>query len=76
MSEVTEQKANKPHKCSWCGEKIEIGELYKRYRYYSSGDACTVKMHPECYEDILKCARADGEWIEWSYGEAERPKQT
>lgn len=54
MSAVTEQKAKKLHSCSWCGERIDLGEIYKRYRYFnSSQDAGTVKMHPECYEDML-----------------------
>jgi len=76
QTEATEQLARKKHKCSWCGESIEIGESYKRYRYFDGGDAGTVKMHPECYEDMLECAHNEGGWIEWTYGGSERPART
>lgn len=46
----TIKSAKKPHQCSWCGTKILTGEAYKKYRYFDSGDAGTVKMHPECLE--------------------------
>ena len=74
-TEATSHTAIKKHSCSWCGEAIEIGEQYKRYRYFSDGDAATVKMHPECYDDLSVCARANGNWIEWMPGDAERPKK-
>ena len=41
-----------------CGEPIAIGEKYKRWRCYDSGDVGTVKMHPECY--AAHCDAADG----------------
>lgn len=73
MTTVTEQAAKKQHKCSWCGERIEIGERYTRYRVFMDGDAGTVKMHPGCYEAMLEAARHEGGWIEWTPGDAERP---
>ena len=49
-SEVREIKsAGKDHVCSWCDEKIEIGQSYFRWRWYDYSDASTCKMHPECY---------------------------
>ncbi len=41
--------ARKPHVCMSCGQRIEPGETYKRWRCYDGGDAGTNKMHPECY---------------------------
>ena len=43
-------KARKDHVCSSCGEKIPVGELYRRWRSYCYGDAGTNRMHEECYE--------------------------
>lgn len=73
MSEVTEQRAAKCHCCTWCGERIHEGEMYSRYRWYDGGDASTVKMHPECFEDMEECARTEGGWLEWDMGQMERP---
>lgn len=75
MSQVSEYKARKLHKCSWCAERIEIGEEYTRYRYFSDGDAGTVKMHPECYDAMLEAASHEGGWIEWTPGDGERPRK-
>jgi hypothetical protein len=75
QTETTEQNAAKKHRCSWCGESIDVGESYKRYRYFDGGDVGTVKMHPECYEDMLECASYEGGWIEWGYGSCERPER-
>jgi len=44
----TTQKARQQHRCSWCGQKIEPGSLYHRWRWFDDGDASTVKMHDEC----------------------------
>lgn len=41
-----------------CGEAINIGEQYRRWRCYDSGDVGTVKMHPECYD--AHCEAAEG----------------
>ena len=62
----------KPHRCGWCWQRIGIGDVYKRYRYYNDGDAGTVKAHPECYEAIQDAASEEGGWFEWTPGQ-ERP---
>jgi hypothetical protein len=42
-------KARLQHVCDWCGEAINPGANYQRWRYY--GDrVSTVKAHPECFE--------------------------
>lgn len=50
--------ARKPHVCQSCGEAVNLGEQYKRWRCYDAGDVGTVKMHPECYE--MHCSEAEG----------------
>lgn len=72
QTEVTEQRAAKPHRCTWCWERIGQGETYKRYRYFDSGDAGTVKMHPECFDAMREWAREEGGFVEWTPG-MERP---
>lgn len=62
------------HRCSWCYELINPGERYMKYRYFSSGDAATVKMHPECHEAMLQAADEEGGSIEWTPGQ-DRPRQ-
>lgn len=42
------QVAKKPHRCSWCGDQIDAGEKYTRWRWFDDGDAGTIKMHQEC----------------------------
>jgi hypothetical protein len=68
-------KALKPHRCSWCYERIETGEMYTRYRCFDSGDACTVKMHPECLNAMQDEATNLGGHTEWFPGENERPSR-
>jgi hypothetical protein len=65
-------KAKKRHRCDWCWQFVEIGDIYNRYRVYDGGDACTVKMHPECHEATQEEAKAEGGFIEWTPGQ-ERP---
>ena len=47
-TETQTLKARKIHVCMSCGEAIQIGDEYKRWRCYDNGDAGTVKMHNEC----------------------------
>ena len=44
------QSAKKKHLCSWCGQAIESGSEYVKYRFFDGGDCGTVKEHPECYQ--------------------------
>ncbi len=76
MTTETTQTAVKPHVCSWCGERVKPGEEYKRYRYFEGGDAGTVKMHIECFDAMQIEVQEEGGWLEWSFGENERPVQT
>ena len=41
-------KARKPHKCWWCGEAINPGDVYARWVDFDLGHACTIRCHPEC----------------------------
>jgi hypothetical protein len=51
--------ARKQYSCSWCAERIDIGQPYKRWRWYADGDATTCRMHPECYEAMEEAYRED-----------------
>ena len=62
--------ARKAHRCMSCGEPVNPGEKYVRWRCYDSGDAGTVKMHPECH--AMHCADAEGPW-EFTPFSHERP---
>ena len=67
-------KARKVHICSSCGERINAGEKYLRWRCYDSGDVGTVKMHPECRNMHDAEAGATGLW-EFTPFSHERPQQ-
>lgn len=51
---ITEiKKAAKPHKCTWCGQSIEVKQPYKRWA--SVDDSWfTNMMHPECYSAMYE----------------------
>lgn len=66
--------ARKQHGCSWCGERIEVGETYTRYRWFNDGDAGTCKMHPECHAAMQECAAEEGGWFEFGPGDNDRPR--
>jgi len=67
MTQIVNVKAaQKKHRCSWCGEAIEIGDTYSRYRYFMDGDAGSVRMHPECLNAMQTEGQETGEWVEWS----------
>lgn len=73
MSEVETPTAIKSHVCSWCGQRIDAGERYRRYRYWAEGEAGTVKTHAECFDAMQEAAADEGGWIEWAPGDRERP---
>lgn len=64
--------AAKNHACDWCGECIDTGSKYWRWRFFSSGDAATCKAHPECYAAMQDAASENGADIEFTPGENPR----
>lgn len=40
----------KEHRCSWCGEKIEVGHPAHYRAFIWEGYFATDYLHPECYE--------------------------
>jgi hypothetical protein len=41
-------KVRKPHRCEWCGEKIDVGSLVYHYRGRFDDSWQNWYMHPEC----------------------------
>jgi predicted RNA-binding Zn-ribbon protein involved in translation (DUF1610 family) len=75
-TEVETLTARKPHRCTSCGEIINAGEQYLRWRSYDCGEAFTSKMHPECramHDDDAQHL-GEGEW-EYSAYSHDRPKE-
>jgi len=66
MTEVATHQARIDHQCDWCGQRIDAGTQYKRYRWLDGADAATVKMHPECHDAMQEAALDEGGYIEWS----------
>jgi len=73
-TEPTTQRARKRHRCTWCWQFIEMGEQYKRYRFFDCGDAGTVKMHPECFDAMQVEAKEWGGYFEWTPSMERPPK--
>lgn len=73
-TDVESPKARKPHRCDSCGELINPGDEYKRWRCYDGGDASTCKLHPECLAmheaDANACGEFQWEFEKWGH---ERP---
>jgi hypothetical protein len=66
------KKSRKRRRCDWCGELIDIGQPYDSYRFATSGNAGTARMHPECLEASGDVAKQEGGWFEWDLGEFRR----
>lgn len=64
--------ARSAHRCSWCAERIDVGTPYKRYRYFDGGDACTVKLHPECSDILDETVSEEGGDYEFQSGDNPR----
>jgi hypothetical protein len=51
----------KPHRCSWCGEQIPVGELYTRWSGRYEGQMFTCKCHVECQKAMQLWQEQTGE---------------
>ena len=56
-------QARKTHRCMSCGELVNLGGRYVRWRCYDGDDAGTVKMHPECHA----AHQADAQGGQWEF---------
>lgn len=70
FSEAKTVTAVKPHRCTYCGQQIEIGEEYQFQKGNHDGRWFVTKMHQECFDDM--CETGDGEYIPYSN---ERPEK-
>ena len=73
-SDPVDVKASKTHRCHWCGENIEKGEVYARW--FCSESSSTIKVHQECMEawgKVSSLTPDDEMWYEvpgdYDYGE-------
>ena len=49
--ETAVKHARKQYVCDWCGQPINIGDAYSRWRWF--GDiVCTVRAHEECIDAV------------------------
>jgi hypothetical protein len=65
-------KARKLHRCSWCSERIERGEVYKRWVCIGDDGPMTCKMHQECHAAMERFAAAQPGEYEYTPGEFTR----
>jgi hypothetical protein len=63
-------KARSPHRCDWCGQRINVGEQCYNYRGMFEGEWQNWYMHPECENDY--CATDEPEFMPY---DNERPTQ-
>ena len=61
---VCDVHARKTHRCTWCGEKIQVGEGYKRWTCIGDDGPMATKMH-------IECRAALGRWMKAQPGEYE-----
>ena len=61
-------QARKAHRCTWCGEKIHVGERYKRWTCIGDDGPMTNRMHTECYEALRRWAEAQPGEYEYDPG--------
>lgn len=65
----TSRTARTQHKCTYCCEDINPGDVYMYQKGVHEGRWFESKMHPECFDDM--CETGDGEYTPYSN---ERPK--
>ena len=70
--EATVAKSRKVRQCTWCGEKINVGDPYEAYSFRDGGDFGRVTMHPECHKAMGEVSREEGGWFTWSIGDFTR----
>ena len=66
-----QRKARVSHRCTNCGEAIEVGTEYVRWASYDDGKCFTNKMHTECRDSLQE----DGEPFEYTLYGGERPRE-
>lgn len=59
ISYPKEVKANKEHRCNFCGEKIKKGETYNKSTHVCDGDLYDWKSHKYCAELAVKMKMYD-----------------
>jgi hypothetical protein len=68
-SPAENRKASKNHKCTYCAEIINKGELYSFQKGNYDGEWFESKMHHECFDELIE--DGEGEYMPYSN---ERPK--
>ncbi len=67
----TTPKSRKPHRCMWCGESIQVGEVHNRETGTYYGEFQDNRFHSECFGPMQEhCQENDGEFFPY---ENERP---
>lgn len=64
------RKAAKSHRCTYCGERIAVGETYHEQTGVWDGKAFRNKFHVECFEVL--CEEGEGEFTPYSGDPPER----
>lgn len=49
-----QHKARKPHRCTYCGESIDVDSVYHRQTGVWDGSWFVSKFHPECFEELCE----------------------
>ena len=66
--------SSKRRACDWCGEAIEVGRPYVRWRWFGGDSPATVRVHPECKGALGDEAAECGGVIEFTPGDHHRGK--
>lgn len=68
------KRRGKARNCDWCGQRIEVGELYETWLFFDGGNRSSCYAHEECYLDWANLAIEEGDMVD-SYGDHERPSK-